>query len=294
MEFGKQFSMGTIYQRDDFLQINFASKGCNLKKEGRCHFCNFPGSRPVTLNEVKELLYSSLILNSGANEILYGVQGSIFDKEEFSREILDYIIYESIFKLPIQVIGFETHYTFVNKYLLTKICNLLSDCNSNKEIYIEMGLESADKKIIEQINKKMDLEGLKRKVKQIQFFKFDTILNILYGFPNLTEKENEDSLLKTINFVLSTGSVAIIFPYNAIKKDEKSASILKLLIILSNLSDDELKYIQIAWYGDRQYVGLNLDHRLPDDLNIRIFEFIRMYNKYKGNRKELLNKFLKS
>lgn len=267
----------TIMRRGDYLQVNFFSEGCRFKNSGGCTFCNFPGNYKLGLSEVYSVM-TTVLNEHGIEEVLFGVQGSIFDMDEFDNSCLNLIL-EMAFKAGYKRIGLETHYSFVTSKILEKINRYRNEYSPDTEVYIEMGLETCVKKYINRIGKIMNLQVLKKKIALIQSYNIDTVLNVLWGIPCLSDSEDRTSFVKTIRFVLNTNSFAVIFPYNSINKNEESASLYEMFTLVDeNFSDTDLAKIRVAWYGDRQKNGLNLTHKPPKDVTPEIISIIDNYN----------------
>lgn len=268
-----------LYRRNGYLQVNFYSEGCRFKKTGGCTFCNFPGDYKLGLFEVYSVMNTALN-EYGIEEILFGVQGSIFDMDEFDNSCLN-LVMEMAFKSGYKRIGFETHYSFVTRNILDKINRYRNEYSPNTEVYIELGLETCVQKYIDRIGKKMNLQVLKKKIELIHSYNIDTVLNVLWGIPCLDFKENKDSFLKTVRFSLKTGSTVVAFPYNSIRRNEDSASIQDFAgMLYYNFSTSELEMIRTAWYGDRQLSGLNLTHKSPKGVDDSIVDLFDTYNMY--------------
>lgn len=267
-----------LYRRGTYLQVNFYSEGCRFKKTGGCSFCNFPGDYKLGLSEVYSVM-NTVLNEQGIEEILFGVQGSIFDMDEFDNSCINLVL-EMAFKARVKRIGFETHYSFVTRNILDKINRYRNEYSPNTEVYIELGLETCVQKYIDRIGKKMNLQVLKKKIELIHSYNIDTVLNVLWGIPCLDFKENKESFLKTVRFSLKTGSTVVVFPYNSIKRNEDSASIQDFAgMLYYNFSESEIERIRTAWYGDRQLSGLNLTHKPPkgaDEYSVNVFDDFNM------------------
>ena len=242
-------------------QICFNSSGCVLSEKGYCIMCNYGRNKiPMDLERLKKGLDEIFKDYTYTQEIdyrLFGCNGSIFDRKEFSKECFDFFI-DYISKYNIKHICFETFYSTVTEEILKQLKSKLK----NSHIEIELGFESSSEFIRENcylkfINNKI----FKEKVDLIHKYGYTCTANLMYGAPFCTLAEQNKDLLDSINWLLKINIDTIaIFPM-IIKEDTllskiydlglaKSAHLYGLIDVIGKIPDDKLSKIVFSWYNE--------------------------------------------
>lgn len=131
----------------------FAALGAGLAG-GQCIYCNY-GSTTEHSDEEKLRAVRNILQANTHERVIIGSFGNYFDPKEVSWELFS-SINGLLARTDIGSIIFETHYTTVSKKYLDEIRRVFSP--TNKNIAIEMGLESGNPRILkEYINKSLDI-----------------------------------------------------------------------------------------------------------------------------------------
>lgn len=252
-----------VFQRRNFLQLTFKTKGCRYSAAGSCSMCNYgQGVTPehdVIMQELEEICNSDAFCESSM--ILLGASGSFLDNEEIP-ENLQYDIMNRISKSHMQEIYIETHYKSISDSKLQKIQKIFF----NKYVHMEMGLETTVEEFqLNILNKVISLTELKNTIQQIHAHHLYADLNILFGMPFLTARQQIEDTLNSIHWALENEADSIIvFPINIqpytvfewwyVNGYITVPSLWGLFILLQKLSDKELSCMGLAWYGNRHIV----------------------------------------
>lgn len=250
----------TTFRRNDFLQLTFQTDGCRYSASGSCSMCNYGKGKKINIQDIlKEL---ETICQSkdfyDCSMVLLGASGSFLDDYEIPEEY-QFKIMERIAKSNMSEIFIETHYKSITIEKLHKIRNLFGD----KCIYIEMGLETITEEFqFNILNKVIKLNELDKIIKQIHAENMLVSLNVLLGMPFLNKNEQIADTLKSIRWALDKKvDYVVVFPINIqpytlfewwYANDFLSVVSPWLLVeLLLELTDDELKNVCLAWYGNR-------------------------------------------
>ncbi len=255
----------TIWRHKNVVQLQVGSIGCRFKAQGSCLVCNYGSiERNLTQEETEEAV--SDLLNRYKDcahenlELVLGSYGSILDTREVPYEnlviILKMIHEQDIFKS----ITFETHYTTISRNILQDIRRKLPD----KTIAIEMGLESSDPCILQNIyNKFINFDAFEKILELIKSEGFDVGLNVLLGAPGLSVQERiQDSIASIIWAFNHHADWVVLFPMN-IKPDTrlwdiykaggyKRVSLREADMVMEQLPESLRNRVSLSWYGDRQ------------------------------------------
>lgn len=247
---------------EKFYKFAFLVQDVNLVKNGSCIMCDYGQVRKENLskediqNIMKEIITS---LDEFPKVLLLNTLGSVLDFSEMPVENLK-ILLEEISKIDIPVIIFETHYLTINEEVL----KLIKEKLPNKEIVIELGLESSNKDVRENcLNKYIDNEIFKRKINLIKSFEIGVEANVIFGTPFLNKEEQINDTINTINWCMENGFDKInFFPINIkpntllykLYEDGKYSPIYHKDIIecLLKLPKNFLNHIYLCWYGNRE------------------------------------------
>lgn len=289
------------------LQICFCSTGCKYSENGSCIMCNYGKSRRYNLKEkdirkiVQEVTNN---LKQKPKVLLLNSLGSILDNREIPLDNLKTLL-DEISKIDINVIIFETHYLSISIQILELIKHKLS----NKEIVIELGLESSNKFIREKcLNKYIDNEKFIETIDLIKKYKFGVETNVIFGTPFLTITGQIKDTIDTIKWCFENNIDKVnifpinIKPYTLLYKlyEEKQYKPIRHKDFIRMLKQIPKKYIDkiyLCWYGNRQ---LNYDRKetiLPvcdENEYIQLMKFYKSFNlnRNKDVRLKLLNEII--
>lgn len=246
-----------IRRRGDLLHLCIGSNGCRFQETGSCVMCNYGKSHLVSEEDINNLFAIVKKQESRINSILIGTYGSIFDECEIPLNIFNLIL-EHLNSINISIVIFETHYLTVNEERLTNIRKKLID----KEIAIEMGLESSNKLVLEKcLNKRIDLDLFLQKVALIHDCQMSATANVFLGAPFLSIEEQIEDSLKTINWALKNEiDNVVIFPVN-IRKGTlleflhsnnrfHRLSYWALYEVVRRIPIDYQSRVYLSWFGD--------------------------------------------
>lgn len=252
-----------VWGDNGFLHICFSSVGCRFRKAGYCTVCDYGGDRELTREEAVDGLRRALAEHPApVVEILLGTYGSILDRGEFPREVLEAVL-EVIHASPIPSVILETHYTTVTDETLS----LVARCLPGREVAIELGLESSDPEVLEHsLGKYMDLDAFAGAVRRIRRRGMHPMMNIFLGAPFLSPEEQLRDARSSLEWAVGHGAErVVIFPANIkpntllwkLWKDGAYSRISHWMLIelLRGLDDALLERVDLAWYGDRQDAG---------------------------------------
>lgn len=259
-----------IRKREKLLHVCLNSVGCRYRKCGSCTMCDYGQGTNLNSQSIDKVISQIESAAINVNSILIGTLGSVFDTEEISLHILDKIC-EMLNDLPINTIIFETHYTFVS----VEICEWIRKRLPQKDVVIEMGLESVDLFVQTQcLNKKIDLEMFKNKIQILHEYGFSVTVNAFLGAPFLSKMEQIDDTEKTINWAIKNYiDSVVIFPANIRKNTflhmlyqvEKYEELSQWSVfeVLDRIPTDYLNRIYLAWYGDWIDIENDEQNNLP-------------------------------
>ncbi len=250
----------TTFWHNKFLQLTFHTVGCRYSLAGSCTMCNYgagTGYPPrIMLQELEKICHSEIFLES--DMVLLGGSGSFLDDQEIPEE-LQLNIMQYIAQSHIQEIHIETHYKSVTESKLKKIREIFA----NKKIYIEMGLETVTEEFQKDIlNKLIPLSELGKIIQQIHAYQMYTSLNILLGMPFLSAGQQLADARATIHWAMENKADYIVVfpvniqPYTLFEWWHEHGFISEvspwlLFILLFGLSEEELRAVCLAWYGNR-------------------------------------------
>lgn len=288
-------------------QICFYSTGCVHSKNGSCIMCDYGKSRKenLTKKETEEIINEILSdLKISPNVLLLNSLGSVLDTQEMPVENME-VLLEKISKTSISVIIFETHYSSINE----KILNLIKEKLSDKEIIIELGLESSNKEIRERcLNKYISNEKFIEKIKLIKSFGFGVETNVIFGTPFLNTNEQIKDTINSINWSFENGADEVnLFPinikpytllYKLYERGEYAPVLHKEFVkMLKEIKKEYIGRIYLCWYGNREMAYEKNKAVLPacnENEYSRYMEFYKEFNRNIGNveqRLKLLNDF---
>ena len=228
--------------------------------------CDYGRVRKENLNsyEIEEIISNVFNnLEKLPQVLLLNSLGSVLDTKEMPIEniiaLLDKLLYISI-----DVIIFETHYLTINDTILSLIKQKLY----NKDIVIELGLESCNKEIRENcLNKYIDNAKFIEKINLIKSYGFGAEANIIFGIPFLTTEEQKIDTVNSINWCFKNSIDKVnlfpinIKPYTLLYKlyeqgKYSPVSHKDFIEVLDKIPKEYIDKIYVCWYGNRE---LNYD-----------------------------------
>lgn len=253
------------FKYDDMLEIGFLSKQCRNDARGKCIMCDYgcaDGTREnsVYLNELVKVLD-----NTNADHIIICSNGSFMDESQINHKLYCDIL-DTINKYDFSLLEIETHYSTVTKKKLDAIKNIVH----NKEVYIELGLETTSQALQDNvIMKDINLRKFKDTIDFIHSYNFNIDINIMLGMPFLSAQDQLKDALNTAKWVFENDCSLVVFPINI-----KPFTLLKtmysykfyepvshwlMIEFLNNISVNYLNLITVAWFGNREevYEGTN-------------------------------------
>ena len=243
------------------LNCNFTCPNRDGKKGyGGCIFCSkelsgdFAGDKNKSIeNQFEDI---KKIMENKWNDILYMPYFQAGSNTYAPLEFLKDVYERSINIDPEKTIGISiaTRGDCINK----KIADYLGELNKKTHVQVELGLQSANEKTSDLINRKMTNEELKIAIDLLRSHDIEVVLHIINGLPN----ETADDMLNTIKFVNSLDIQGIKI---------HSLLILKDTILYDMYKKNPFKVLSLDEYVDivtRQISILRPDiiiHRLAAD-----------------------------
>lgn len=285
-----------VYQSNELFQLWLQTPPCRFAVAGKCTICNYwKGKRiPNLLQSVLE----EVEIPDSCNTILINTCGSCLDPAEISHNELP-ILLNWLVQSPVSRIIFETHWTTLTPDLLCIIDSHLSE----KDVMYEIGLESANPDtLIYLLNKPSSITSISTIIHNIHSHHATCIMNVVFGAPLLTPREQIADVVSSISFLLKHHvDYIVLFPINI-----KPNTLLMDLYIDGNyqpvpakiISDilldhfpENLDRINIAWFGDRRENGVVP----PARCNICGQEVVNLFKQYNSSettqlRRELLER----
>lgn len=298
-----------VFYENNLLEIGFLSKQCQNDLKGCCVMCDYgcaydTKDNNTYIEEMKRILQK---YDGKFDCLLLCTNGSFMDKHQISNELYTRIIRESNkYKFP--KLEIETHYHNVTSDKL----DVLQQYTSNKEITIEMGLETINEEIQNSLIKKgISLDKYKKKIDMIHSYNFQVDINILLGMPLLTTQEQLDDALETTSWAFNSGCNVVIFPVNIkpftllwemyLNRLYQPISNWLMIEYLINIPSEKLGDVTVAWYGNREEYYECTEDRVvfPNSCpkcQKTLMEFFRKFNLLNtyNEREELINELLLS
>lgn len=296
-----------VFYDHNLVEICFLSKRCKNDLRGSCIMCDYgAASGTADISEYIEKASDVLSkLDHSVDTILLSTNGSFLDEKQIPFELLCNIL-EQISKSRINTVEIETYYKDITLERLTLMRQLLP----NKKIMIEMGLETINPKYHSHIIMKgISIPDFEKTITLIQNMEMDVECNVMIGLPFLSEKEQYEDALATIQWVFEHQCTPVLFPINikpyTLLMDMYQSgyytpiSHWMIPILLDTLPTEQLEKITVAWYGNREdiYSACNLRAVFPtscDRCGTLINEFyLRFLSASRGTdrKKALTNLF---
>lgn len=266
--------------------------------------CDYGKVRKENLNpeDIKKILNTVFgNLEKLPKVLLLNSLGSVLDTEEMPIENI-IILLNKLSKIDIEVIIFETHYLTINDTIL----NLIKQKLPNKKIVIELGLESSNNAIREKcLNKYINNSKFIEKINLIKSYNFGVEVNIVFGIPFLTIKEQIEDTLNSINWCFENNIDKVnLFPINIkpytllykLYEDERYFPVLHIdfISVLKQIPKKYIDKIYLCWYGNREIIYDKYKTILPKCNDNEYYKFMKFYKEFnmsksKQKRMELLN-----
>ena len=250
-----------LYESGDLIQLWFQTPPCRFSEIGKCTMCNYWNGQKIP-NIVQSML-KEISLPDSCQTLLINTCGSCLDSYEVSDDDL-LLLLDWLEKCKAKKIIFETHWTTLS----LKKLDIIRRHIPNKSIMYEIGLESTNKDTLYYIlNKPSSLIDIQTIIKKIHQHNAKCIINILFGIPFLTPKEQIMDTVSSIQFLLKQNvDYIVVFPINLkpqtlfmelYKKNHYSPVPIKIIAeIFLKYFPSKLDRINIAWFGDRSEEGL--------------------------------------
>lgn len=286
------------------LQICFYSIGCQCGKNGNCIMCDYGKSRQENLEEkdIKEIWQEVVSnLKQRPQVLLLNSLGSVLDSREMPLNNIK-ILLDEIAKIDINIIIFETHYLTINANILEWIKQKLP----NKDIIIEMGLESSNETIREKcMNKHIDTEEFIEKVNLVKKCGFGVEINVIFGSPFLSTTQQIRDTIESIKWCFEHNIDEVnIFPMNIkpytllyelykqnLYRPVKHENFIKML---TQLPEEYIDKIYLCWYGNRKLEYDGKETILPVCSEQEYSELMNFYQNFNLNKsKEIRLKLLR-
>lgn len=237
-------------------QLLTITVGC----DNACTFCNYGFDEPATVERVVPVLKNIKLDPKSINTLELEANGSFLSEreipEELRVEILKYVANRGI-----DVIEIETHYRTITEHKLNQIRSILGE---KQEIVIEFGFESSNPDVRESYNKEIDLEQFKKTMMLLQKYKIHAEVNVLFGAPFMTRKEQIQDSLNSLDWIfknLPSDTTAVLFPIN-IKKHTmfdvwseqgkyQEINSWSFVEMLNQIPQKYLDRVSIGWWGNR-------------------------------------------
>ena len=253
--------------------------------------------------EIKEILSNVFNnLKKLPQVLLLNSLGSVLDTEEMPIENI-IILLDELSKINIDTIIFETHYLTINNSILSLIKQKLY----NKDIVIELGLESSNNEIREKcLNKHIDNTRFIEKINLIKSYGFGVEANVIFGTPFLTTDEQIEDTISSIKwcFKNSIDNVNLfpinIKPYTLLYKLYEQGKYFPVLHrdfikILYKIPKEYIDKIYLCWYGNRE-IKYDKNKTIFPKCNkseyITLMDFYKEFNLNRSYRIELLNNII--
>lgn len=250
------------FRSNNLIEIGFLSNRCQNDCSGSCIMCDYgvaKGTHSIQeyICEMDQILNG---LDESVDTLLLCTNGSFLDHRQIRPELFLEILKRAS-QSNVQNVEVETHYQDITAEKL----QLMKQMLPGKRILIEMGLETISPKYQSHfIMKRIDLTAYEKTIALIQDFGFLVETNIMIGFPFLSEAEQFEDAISTINWAFSHQCNPVLFPIN-IKPYTLLMDMYKqgyyhpishwlVLLILDTLTEKQLEKTTVAWYGNREEV----------------------------------------
>lgn len=248
-----------IYQEHSILEISLSRGRCANDINGACIMCDYgvaSKNKPVQeyLQDMDQAIKTS---GDTIRCLMLCTNGSIFDENQVERELLEGAI-DLAAKCAIPKIQLESHYLDINSERL----NMVKKGLINKKVIIALGLETINQEYQDLIiGKRINIDDFEKRITLIKCYGFSIELNVMLGLPFLSPREQFMDTLNTLKWVYSHQCRPVLFPINVkpytllmemYKTDQYSpVSHWLILLLLEQLTEEELSQIILVWHGNR-------------------------------------------
>lgn len=276
------------------LQICFFSKGCRCSKNGSCIICDYGKTikENLTKTDIKEIINEIFeSLEKMPNVVLLNSLGSVLDTQEMPKENI-IVLLDELLKINANIIIFETHYLTINHSILEVIKQKLKD----KEVVIELGLESSNRKVRENcLNKYIDNEEFVKRVNLIKSFGFGAEANVIFGTPFLTTEEQIRDTIQSIEWCFANSIDKVnLFPINIkpytllykLYEKRKYSPVLHsdFIEVLKRVPREYIDKLYLCWYGNREIEYDTKRTILPKCKKSEYSKLMNFYQKFNINK----------
>jgi len=249
-----------VFHTMQLLEITFLSKQCRYDSAGTCMMCDYgcfgdTCRTEIYVDEMKNILSA---YNGQFECLLLSTNGSFMDEYQIPSELYCSLLIE-VGKFDIPEIDIETHYSSVTREKL----QCLKDILGSKKIAIEMGLETSNPRYQDcVIMKNIDLLKFEKTILMIKEFNFNVELNVMLGMPFLSDKEQLDDALNTVQWVYDRQCKPIIFlmnikPFTLLSHMYDNGYYSPIshwlaIILIDSIDVKKIDNLTVAWYGNRE------------------------------------------
>ena len=219
--------------------------------------------------------------------LLLNSLGSVLDTEEMPMENIITLL-DELSNINVNVIFFETHYLTINDSILSLIKQKLY----NKEVVIELGLESSNKEIREKcLNKYISNTKFIEKVNLIKSYGFGVEANVIFGIPFLTDEKQKLDTVNSINWCFKNNIDNVnlfpinIKPYTLLYKlyeqgKYSPVSHKDFIEVLNKIPKEYIARIYLCWYGNREIIYDKNKTVLPKCNKTEYLIFMEFYKEF--------------
>ncbi len=290
------------------VQAQFKTLGCNRKRAGSCWNCNYGvvDQCLITPNQYRKAFQKELKRIAG-NVLVLESLGSITDPNEFNPKVFSDILKMAVEEGKFETILIETHLTQIAEDLVKEIDAINK---SKKYIGFEIGIEDMNpknRKLIHKIG--IQNEQLKDLYAMLQKYGMGLGINLIYGFPFMSEQERVDAVVnsvKTISKELPEAEIVLflmsvkentIMEHMQINGMYQPANPWGLVEVTKQiLSNPAIKnLITFSWFGEKEdpYIKEKTCYSCEDCKNLMVSFFRKMNGTFDWQeRKYLLTNLL--
>lgn len=253
------------YGNRTVVQAQFRTAGYRMKKAGSCLNCNYAVSSKCSITpEEYEEAFKRELQNIEGNVLVLETLGSITDPKEFDSEVFKKIIEIAIESGKFEHILIETHLSKISEELVQYISELN---NGRKKIGFEIGIEDMNPEHRKLINKiGVQNNRLTEVYNMLQKYGMNLGINLIYGFPFMSEQERIDAVVKSVKEINTKLPKAEIILFLMSVKDMTPMELMKrkgvyklanpwglVETIKKLLLDDEIQnLITFSWFGEKE------------------------------------------
>ena len=256
--------------------------------------CDYGNVRKENLksHDIKEILNDIFSnIKKLPEMLLLNCFGSVLDTEEMPMENIITLL-DELSNINVNVIFFETHYLTINDSILSLIKQKLY----NKEVVIELGLESSNKEIREKcLNKYINSTKFIEKINLIKSYGFGVEANVIFGTPFLTEEEQKLDTLNSIKWCFENNIDNVnlfpinIKPYTLLYKlyeqgKYSPVSHKDFIEVLNKIPKEYIARIYLCWYGNREIIYDKNKTILPKCNKTEYPIFMEFYKEFNMSR----------